>query len=146
MIAPVAEKVVIVGAGPAGIRVAEILVRAGVKPVVIDEGLKSGGQIYRRPPEGFTRSPEQLYGSEAHKAKALHAAFDDMVAAGQIDYLPQSSALATAGKLLQVLTPEGRKDLAFDRLILATGAMDRLAPVEGWQAPGSTASGRRRSP
>lgn len=130
------ERVVIVGAGPAGIRAAEALVKAGLRPVVIDEGMKAGGQIYRRPPEGFTRPPEQLYGSEARKAVALHALFDQMVAARLVDYHAQSSVLAIAGDLLQALTPVGRKDFTFDRLILATGAMDRLAPIPGWQAPG----------
>ncbi|WP_080867656.1 NAD(P)/FAD-dependent oxidoreductase [Agrobacterium tumefaciens] len=131
-----AEKVVIVGAGPAGIRAAEALVKANIKPVVIDEGAKAGGQIYRRPPEGFTRSPSALYGSEARKAAALHATFDRMIAAEEIDYYPLSSALAMSGNLLQALTPKGRKDFIYDRLILATGAMDRLAPIPGWQAPG----------
>lgn len=136
MTASEAPKVVIVGAGPAGIRAAQLLVGAGIKPIVIDEGQKGGGQIYRRPPPGFTRTPDQLYGSEARKAVALHAVFDRMVTAGDIDYHPQSSVLATAGNLLQVLTPRGRKDFTYDRLILATGAMDRLAPIAGWQAPG----------
>jgi NADPH-dependent 2,4-dienoyl-CoA reductase/sulfur reductase-like enzyme len=136
MMAASGEKVVVIGAGPAGIRAAEMLVQAGIRPVVIDEGIKAGGQIYRRPPQGFTRSPQQLYGSEARKAMALHDAFDRMVAAGQVDYHPQSSVLSMASNLLQALTPAGRKDFTYDRLILATGAMDRLAPVPGWQAPG----------
>ncbi|CAN7673715.1 FAD-dependent oxidoreductase [Neorhizobium sp. LjRoot104] len=131
-----AEKVVIVGAGPAGIRAAELLVQAGIRPTVIDEGMKAGGQIYRRPPEGFARPPEQLYGSEARRAAALHTVFDRMVAVGQVDYHPQSSVLAVAGDFLQALTPSGRKDFTCRRLILATGAMDRLAPIPGWQAPG----------
>ncbi len=136
MTVPGAERIVIVGAGPAGIRAAETLVNAGIRPVVIDEGMKAGGQIYRRPPEGFTRPPETLYGSEARKAVTLHTLFDRMVAAGETDYHPQSSVLAIAGNLLQALAPDGRRDFTCDRLILATGAMDRLAPVPGWQAPG----------
>lgn len=130
------EKVVIIGAGPAGIRAAEVLVSAGVRPLVIDEGMRAGGQIYRRPPEGFTRSPEMLYGSEAEKAVELHKAFDNMVSSERIDYFPQSSALALAEKTLHVLTPGGRREFHFERLIIATGATDRLAPVPGWQAPG----------
>ncbi|WP_105428285.1 NAD(P)/FAD-dependent oxidoreductase [Neorhizobium sp. T6_25] len=136
MTPPGAENVVIVGAGPAGIRAAERLVHAGIRPIVIDEGIKAGGQIYRRPPHGFARPPAQLYGSVARKAAALHTVFDRMVAAGQIDYHPQSSVLTIAGHFLQALTPAGRRDFTYDRLILATGAMDRLAPVPGWQAPG----------
>lgn len=130
------ERVVIVGAGPAGIRAAETLVDAGVRPVIIDEGLKSGGQIYRRPPEGFQRPPEKLYGSEARKAVDLHSVFDQLVASGKLDYHRQCSVLAVAQNTLYVLTPAGRREFAYDRLILATGAMDRVAPVPGWQAPG----------
>lgn len=131
-----AEKVVIVGAGPAGIRAAEMLVSAGIRPVVIDEGMKAGGQIYRRPPDGFTRSAQQLYETEADKAVALHGRFDQMVAKGQVDYHPQSSVLACADRSLHALTPSGRREFGYDRLILATGATDRLAPVPGWQSPG----------
>ncbi len=129
-------RVVIVGAGPAGIRAAEALVGAKIKPVVIDEGQRAGGQIYRRPPEGFTRTPETLYGSEAPKARALHTLFDRMVSQGLVDYRPQSSVLAIAGHALHVLGPVGRNIVEFDRLILATGATDRLAPVPGWENPG----------
>ncbi len=127
---------VIVGAGPAGIRAAELLVAAGIRPVVIDEGMKAGGQIYRRPPEGFTWSAQQLYGSEAGKARALHSLFDRMVARGEVEYHPRSSAMALTANVLQVLTPAGRREFAYNRLILATGATDRLVPVPGWQAPG----------
>ncbi len=127
---------VIVGAGPAGIRAAELLVAAGIRPVVIDEGMRAGGQIYRRPPEGFTRSAEQLYGSEAGKALALHSLFDRMVERGEVEYHPRSSAMALAANVLQVLTPTGRREVAYNRLILATGATDRLVPIPGWQAPG----------
>ena len=33
----------IVGAGPAGVRAAQALVEAGVRPVLVDEGLRDGG-------------------------------------------------------------------------------------------------------
>lgn len=135
-----APRIVIVGAGPAGIRAAETLVNAGLTPVVVDEGARAGGQIYRRPPSGFRRTAEQLYGSEARKARALHELFDRMAAQGALDHFAQSSVLALSegggDEWLHVLTPEGRRLLPYDRLILATGATDRLAPVPGWQAPG----------
>ncbi|WP_409017876.1 NAD(P)-binding protein [Azospirillum sp. BE72] len=57
MTAPTEPGVVIVGAGPAGIRAAETLAAAGLRPTVIDEGARAGGQIHRRPPDGFTRPP-----------------------------------------------------------------------------------------
>ena len=127
---------VVVGAGPAGIRAAEVLVAAGLRPVVLDEGQRAGGQIYRRPPLGFTRVPETLYGPNAGKARALHALFDAMVRGGQVDYHPLSSAVAVADGVLHALTPAGHRTFAYDRLILATGATDRLVPVPGWQSAG----------
>ncbi|CAO3363431.1 FAD-dependent oxidoreductase [Azospirillum palustre] len=129
-------RVVIVGAGPAGIRAAETLAAAGLRPTVIDEGAKAGGQIYRRPPDGFTRPPEALYGSQAGKAVALHAAFDGLAAAGRIAHLPRHSVVALAGGVLHAVSDGGSRRIGYDRLILATGATDRLAPVPGWQAPG----------
>ncbi|KQZ62139.1 FAD/NAD(P)-binding oxidoreductase [Rhizobium sp. Root149] len=128
--------VAIVGAGPAGIRAAEVLVAAGIRPVVLDEGQRAGGQIYRRPPLGFTRVAETLYGPDAGKARALHALFDAMVADGRVDYHALSSAVAVADGVLHALTPVGHRAFAYDRLILATGATDRLAPVPGWQSAG----------
>ena len=71
----------IVGAGPAGVRAAQALVEAGVRPIVVDEGQRDGGQIYRRQPEGFKRPYAKLYGSEAAKAQALHDDFDALRAA-----------------------------------------------------------------
>ncbi|MDF0600973.1 FAD/NAD(P)-binding oxidoreductase [Psychromarinibacter sp. C21-152] len=128
-------RVLIVGAGPAGMRAAETLAEAGLHPVVVDEAARAGGQIYRRPPEGFTRPAEKLYGSEAAKARRLHALFDRLVAEGRVTHLPERSVLALSGGVAQVLGAV-REEIAFDRLILATGATDRLAPVPGWESAG----------
>lgn len=135
-------RVLIVGAGPAGIRAAQRLVAAGLHPVVVDEGARAGGQIYRRPPEGFTRPPQTLYGSEADKALELHRCFDRMLDAGQLTYHPRSSVLALGAQGAQVLGSDGVDTLAYDKLILATGATDRLAPVPGWQSACCLYAGR----
>ena len=82
------RKVVIVGAGPAGIRCAETLLAAGIKPILIDENRRDGGQIYRRQPEGFTRDYSALYGTEAAKARNLHESFDRL--RERIDYRPNT--------------------------------------------------------
>lgn len=141
MSAAPAPRVVIVGAGPAGVRAAETLAAAGLTPIVIDEGARAGGQIYRRPPSNFLRPPAALYGAEAAKAVALHAAFDALAAAGRLVHHPRCSVIAIAGKRVQLLAGDGARWLDFDALILATGAMDRILPVPGWQAPGVYALG-----
>ncbi|CDX24285.1 BFD domain protein (2Fe-2S)-binding domain protein [Mesorhizobium sp. ORS 3324] len=129
-------RIVVVGAGPAGIRAAATLVEAGLHPVVIDEGQQAGGQIYRRPPAGFIRTPEELYGSEAAKARALHALFDRLAEEGRLTYCARSSVIAVHEGRLHVLGEGGVQVIGYDRLILATGASDRVAPVPGWQYAG----------
>ena len=129
-------RIVIVGAGPAGIRAAATLVEAGLHPVVIDEGHYAGGQIYRRPPAGFARTPARLYGSEAAKARALHALFDRLAAEGQLTHCALSSVIAKHEGRLHVLAEGGARVIGYDRLILATGAYDRVAPIPGWQSAG----------
>ena len=127
-------RVLIVGAGPAGTRAAETLVAHGIAPVVVDENARSGGQIYRRPPEGFKRPAAALYGFEAGKAQAVHAALDGLRA--RIDYRPDTMIWNIEGGVAQALGPDGIERIAFDALILATGAMDRVIPFPGWTLPG----------
>ncbi|MCB8840340.1 NAD(P)/FAD-dependent oxidoreductase [Aurantimonas sp. VKM B-3413] len=128
------QRIVIVGAGPAGCRAAERLAASGLRPTVIDEAPAAGGQIYRRPPAGFGRTAETLYGSEAGKAKKLHAAFDGL--ADRVDYRPGTSVWGLAGNRLFLRRGGCAEVLSFDRLILATGATDRVMPVPGWTRPG----------
>ena len=127
-------RVVIVGAGPAGARAAETLVRHGLKPVVIDEGMRGGGQIYRRPPPGFARRAKSFYGFDAGKARRLHAAFDAL--AGRIDYRPETLAWNVSRGAVHTLGDGVTGTAAFDALILATGATDRVIPFPGWITPG----------
>ena len=125
---------IVVGAGPAGIRAAETLVAAGIRPVVIDEGQVSGGQIYRRQPANFVRRHEALYGADADKARALHDGFDALI--DRIDYRPDTLAWTLRDDVLHLVTQGVATTVRFDALILATGATDRLAPIAGWTLPG----------
>jgi len=129
-------RTVVVGTGPAGVRAAQALVQAGVRPIVVDEARRDGGQIYRRQPEGFLRSHATLYGSEAAKAQALHGDFDAL--RGQIDHRSETLAWnVTSGQLHTVHTPSGcTQTLDFDALIVCAGATDRLMPVAGWNHAG----------
>lgn len=127
-------RVIIVGAGPAGTRAAETLVAAGIRPVVVDEAMRSGGQIYRRQPEGFRRDAKALYGTEAGRAVAMHNTFDKL--AGHIDYRPETLAWNLYDNELHVVRDATAQILPFDAVILATGATDRLLPLPGWTLPG----------
>jgi NADPH-dependent 2,4-dienoyl-CoA reductase/sulfur reductase-like enzyme len=128
-------RVIVVGAGPAGVRAAQALVEAGLQPIVIDEGRRDGGQIYRRQPEGFRRGYAQLYGTEARKAEDLHRTFEAL--RPRIDYRPETLAWnLTAGHLHVIIEGTRSAVLPFDALLVCSGATDRLLPVEGWQYAG----------
>ncbi|CAG8999738.1 MAG: Hydrogen cyanide synthase subunit HcnB [Candidatus Celerinatantimonas neptuna] len=128
-------RIVIIGAGPAGVRCAKVLADQGLRPVVIDEQPRSGGQIYRRQPEGFKRSYRHVYGSEYHKAKLLHQAFDDCL--DDIDYYPDTSVWAVQHQTLYAYQQGIPVTIEFDYLVLCTGATDRVLPVKGWEMAGT---------
>jgi NADPH-dependent 2,4-dienoyl-CoA reductase/sulfur reductase-like enzyme len=130
------RRIVIVGAGPAGVRAAETLVAAGVKPIVIDENARWGGQIYRQPPAngGFERSKKTLYGFEAHKAEALHSTMAALLP--HLDYRPDTLAWACEAGRLDTLHAGRELRVPFSHLIIASGATDRVLPVPGWTLPG----------
>ncbi|SAK84218.1 BFD/(2Fe-2S)-binding domain-containing protein [Caballeronia pedi] len=134
-----AATVIVIGAGPAGVRAAQALVEAGLRPVVIDEGRRDGGQIYRRQPEGFTRTYETLYGTEAQRARALHESFDALRA--KIDYVPDTLVWNIEPNAVHVVSGTRHRKLAFDALIICSGATDRLMPVPGWHHAGAYSLG-----
>lgn len=128
------ERIVIVGAGPAGVRAAETLVEAGLSPVLLDEAARAGGQIYRQPPQGAERPAEKLYGSEADKARSIHSTLAKI--RGLVDYRPSTLVWNCFQGHLNTLCEGSQDKVEFDRLIIATGAFDRVMPFPGWTLPG----------
>lgn len=125
---------VIVGAGPAGCRAAATLAAAGLAPIVLDEAPRSGGQIYRRAPEGFTRPYRALYGFDAAKARRQHATFDGIQRS--IDYRPGTLVWDLKPGALHCLRGGRSEELAYRDVILAPGARDRIIPFPGWTLAG----------
>lgn len=127
---------VIVGAGPAGIRAAQTLAAHGLRPIMIDEAARAGGQIYRRPPAHFKRTAKTLYGTEAGRATAVHAAIDGVQ--DRIDHRPDSLVWNVQDQRLDVLhgPTQTTRTVPYGQLIVATGATDRVLPVPGWTLPG----------
>jgi NADPH-dependent 2,4-dienoyl-CoA reductase/sulfur reductase-like enzyme len=132
-------RVIIVGAGPSGVRCAETLVAAGLRPTLVDENRRDGGQIYRRQPDNFTRPYAKLYGTEAGRAQSLHESFDAL--RDKVDYLPETLAWNIFDKKLHVVRDEVTSALPYDALIICSGATDRLMPVKGWHHAGTYSLG-----
>jgi NADPH-dependent 2,4-dienoyl-CoA reductase/sulfur reductase-like enzyme len=124
----------VVGAGPAGIRAAQALVAAGLRPLVVDEAPACGGQIYRQRLVPDERSARALYGSEARKAEALHRDFAAL--SDSIDYWPQALLWNLRDGVADIAVAGASRSIAYDGLILATGATDRILPLPGWTLPG----------
>ncbi|WP_332680670.1 FAD/NAD(P)-dependent oxidoreductase [Bosea sp. (in: a-proteobacteria)] len=127
-------EIVIVGAGPAGIAAAGLLAGHGRSVTLIDEGLQAGGQGYRRPAPGLALDMPALMGSEAARYRSLHARFSAL--RPRLDYRPGTLVWAVEGRTLHLLSAGVATTLPFEVLILATGAMDRVAPFPGWAKPG----------
>jgi NADPH-dependent 2,4-dienoyl-CoA reductase/sulfur reductase-like enzyme len=125
---------VVIGAGPAGVRAAQTLVAHGLRPCLLDESLRGGGQVYRRQPDNFKRSAKALYGFEAGKAQAVHATLDQLQR--EIDYRPETLVWNAEARTLDTLHNGRTAQVPFKHLIVATGATDRILPVPGWTLPG----------
>ena len=115
-------------------RATEALARAGLKPILFDEAERPGGQIYRQPPTAAGHTASTIYGFEARKAEAVHRVLHDC--GDRVDYRPKTLVWNLFGRRLDLLTGDGHATQSFDRLILATGAMDRTLPFAGWTLPG----------
>ena len=128
-------RVIVVGAGPAGVRAAETLVEAGLRPTLVDEAWRSGGQIYRRQPANFTRPLDRLYGTEAGKARALRAAAEAL--RDRVDYLPNTLVWNVRDGALYLQAADAKASaVPFDALVIAAGATDRVVAMPGWTLPG----------
>src|SRR5262245_18519984 len=79
-------EIVVIGAGPAGMRAALTLAEAGLRRIVIDEAPQPGGQIFRSAPPTIHRQPRDVYGFDAGRAVALKGAFAGL--ADRIEYRP----------------------------------------------------------
>lgn len=131
---------VIVGAGPAGLGAAAALVEAGMRPVVLDEAARPGGQGTRRLAPGLAPAAHRLLGRTGARDTAWREAQEDRVLAA-CDWRPDTLIWGVFGTALHVVHQGRHETLPFDRLLIATGATDRCLAFPGWTLPGVFALG-----
>lgn len=132
-------EVAIIGAGPAGMTAASRLAEAGHTPVVFDLASSPGGQIYRQ--LAAPQVGEDVMGGDYLKGQVLIERFGR----ARLNYRPGSRVWwvqrQSEGTTLGVLA-DGRSELwQVQRLIVASGAMERGWPFPGWQLPGVMQAG-----
>ncbi|RZF30495.1 NAD(P)/FAD-dependent oxidoreductase [Paraburkholderia sp. UYCP14C] len=122
--------IVVIGGGPAGLNAARAAALAGARVVQIDDNPRAGGQIWRQGPAYPPQAP-------------LHALLAALQAQQNFTYWPSTRVIAPLGAqgLLLESAEYGGVSITYDRLILATGARERLLPFAGWTLPGVTGAG-----
>jgi len=127
----------VVGAGPAGMAASARLAAAGLSVVVLDEGQRAGGQIFRQLPGGAPRPARGAEPPSHARGDTLLAAFADR------DVTLRSGATvwdARPGRLW--FEQDGASWLLrCRRIVLAPGAYDRCVPFPGWTLPGVVTAG-----
>lgn len=120
--------ILIVGGGPAGIAAAAASAASGRRVIIVDDNPRLGGQIWRAE-LGKLRAPQAL---------ELLAAIDK----GSVEMIKNAQVFSMTGpKTLAAETSDGRTDLTFDKLIIATGARELFLPFPGWTLPGVFGAG-----
>ena len=118
---------VVVGAGPAGLAAAAKASAAGVDVVLLDAAPAPGGQIWRA--------------RHAVAAAPVARALARLAGAGVQVLTGTRVVMALPERTLLIDGPDGAFRLHWDRLILATGARERLLPFPGWTLPGVFGAG-----
>jgi len=122
--------VIVVGAGPAGMSTAMQCAEAGLEVLVLDRQNQAGGQIWKNAASASSEKVQFLGKEYAYGVKIiqqfLHAKLT-FISKAQVWYVDGTTLCASI---------QGESHyLMAKTLVLATGAMERPAPVVGWDLP-----------
>jgi NADPH-dependent 2,4-dienoyl-CoA reductase/sulfur reductase-like enzyme len=120
--------VIVIGAGPAGLAAASAAAERGRNVLLIDQGLRPGGQIWRH-------RDEQTLPPAARRlmTRARNAGVKVVGECRFVDALsPRELVIDFRGRVDRHQT---------DAVIVATGARERFIPFPGWTLPGVTGVG-----
>ncbi|MEU8861994.1 NAD(P)/FAD-dependent oxidoreductase [Streptomyces umbrinus] len=149
------RRLVVIGAGPAGLTAALAAAARGVGVTLVDSAPQAGGQFYRQTAPGLgARRPQALH----HQWRTWERLRDGLVAhiaAGRVIHLTdhhvwfverQSGTTDGAPASFTVhalLGPEQEEPVTVhaDAVLLATGGYEKVLPFPGWTLPGVVTAG-----
>lgn len=128
---------VIIGAGPAGMAAAAEASDRGLSVTLLDEQPRAGGQIYRDV-DRVAPLRGDILGADYTHGTGLTAQLQD----SEIDHVTGAVVWAIEDGFRISYTRDGRgAQINADRILLATGALERPMPLPGWTLPGVMTAG-----
>ncbi|MEV0838701.1 FAD-dependent oxidoreductase [Actinocatenispora sera] len=147
-------RVVVIGAGPAGLSAVATALGAGAQVTLIEAAEQPGGQYHRAPVAEFGVARREAL---QHGWRDFAARRDHVLSHPRCRFLPETTvwALEDPGAtparggppLVHVLTGQAdgadrrRRVIEADALVLAVGAHDTMLPFPGWELPGVVTAG-----
>jgi NADPH-dependent 2,4-dienoyl-CoA reductase/sulfur reductase-like enzyme len=120
--------VLIVGGGPAGMAAAYTASQNGARVTIVDDNPNLGGQIWR-----------QEHAKQSSKDAAI---WFERIRSAKFDLLCGTRIISQpCENVLLAETLDGVCELAFSKLVLATGARERFLPFPGWTLPNVMGAG-----
>lgn len=127
----------IIGAGPAGMAAATQAAELGLSVTVLDEQSRAGGQIYRDV-DRASKSRGTFLGADYTDGTRLT---EDLRQSG-VEHISGAVVWAIEDEFRISYTCEDRgAQIEADRILLATGALERPMPIPGWTLPGVMTAG-----
>lgn len=132
-------EIAIIGAGPGGAAAAIAAAEAGAHVTLIEEQPRAGGQYYKQLSPAL--NPNQLPPSlaeTAQRGRELLSRLDHP----KIQVMSRTLVWSiTPERALELYTPDGGSRLQARKVIVASGAYERIVPFENWTLPGVTTVG-----
>jgi thioredoxin reductase len=128
----------VLGAGPGGMAAAIACAEAGLSVVVLDEGARPGGQIFRQLPVGTTPAPHPEPPShvQGHRLIGRLAAV-----AERLSVVERATVWDLTVGCMRFEKAGRPHELRCAKIVLAPGAYDRCVPFPGWTLPGVVTAG-----
>lgn len=131
-------EIAVVGGGPAGMAAAIEAARAGAEVTVIDENGRPGGQLFKQ--------IHKFFGSGVHRAgtRGVQIGRDLLKDAEEAGVKTRLNTVVYGifpEKRLGLICGDHTKELTYEIVILATGAMENALAFPGWTLPGVMGAG-----
>ncbi|KPJ62516.1 MAG: hypothetical protein AMS15_03575 [Planctomycetes bacterium DG_23] len=131
-------EIVVIGAGPAGLSASISAALAGAKPIVLDENLSPGGQLFKQ--------IHKFFGSREHFAgkrgfEIGQALLEEAKELNIPVHLETEVLGIFPGNQIVCLKDNKTFEIKARRVILATGARERALAFPGWTIPGVMGAG-----